>query len=99
MARSAQSELREIAKLEEAARRDLERAQNRRAQLVAPLTGKLTSIFSERVREFLEGNIERAVAAKLDRKAFGEAVDEMLTVFFAVEDPDRSGGDNEGSRP
>lgn len=85
MAKSAQSELREIARIEETARRDLERAKGRRAQLVAPLAGKLSSVFSDRVREFLGENIERAVSSKFDRKSFEEKVDAMLVEFFSPE--------------
>lgn len=82
MAKSARGELKEILELEERAARDIERAQKKRAQLLAPLSGKLNSVFAERVNLFLSENIERVTAMKFDKSSVEKEVDVMLAALF-----------------
>lgn len=82
MAKSARGELKEILELEKKAARDMERAQKKRAQLLAPLSGKLNSVFAERVNLFLSDNIERVTAMKFDKPSVEREVDVMLAALF-----------------
>lgn len=78
MAKSLSTKLKDIKKLEDRAKKELEKARLETEKLIAPTRGKLESVFKERIDKFVRENLEEVISMKIEKTSLSKEIDELL---------------------